>query len=208
VNQPCQRALAIATLLIMLMPFAATPQLARGTLADNDGADSVQLDPARSRVGFRVRLMWLLSIGGHFGKVQGNVQLDRFRSQVSVDATIDVNAVSMNNQSAEDWVKSAEFFDAAHHSQIEFASEPFPQSRLREGGDIAGVLTLRGIRQPVHFELQPAVCDRPAFDCPIEVEGVIRRSAFGMRSRHGTLSDRVELRLSVYATAPPSPSNP
>jgi polyisoprenoid-binding protein YceI len=190
---------AIAGLLIALV---AMPDRAIAAFSEEDATDVVKLDPANSHVDFKVKLMWLLRVGGRFGAVDGSVRFDRFRSQVSVDAHIAVDTVSMDNTSVEAWVKSPEFFDAAHHPKIDFTSDPFPQARLRDGGEVPGTLTLRGIRQPVRFELRPADCDRPAYDCPIEVDGTIPRSAFGMRSRRGTLSDRVELRLSVRALAP------
>ncbi|MEO7323332.1 MAG: YceI family protein [Dokdonella sp.] len=196
--------LAIATALVALTGFTAMPQKMRAAPADGGRIDVIQLDQVRSQVDFRVRLIWLLRVGGRFGKVSGSVHVDHFRNQVSVDAHIDVNAISMDSHSSEEWAKSSEFFDAEQYPQIDFSSEPIPQARLREGGELAGILTLRGVRQPVGFQLLPAECDRPAYDCPIEVEGSIRRSIFGMHSRHGTLGDRVELRLSVYATAAPA----
>lgn len=198
--------LVIATALGALAGFNAIPQQvwAAPVDSDSDGVVVVQLDQVRSQVDFRVRLIWLLRVGGRFGKVSGNVLVDHFRNQITVDAHIDVNAISMDSKSSEEWAKSSEFFDAQQFPQIDFSSEPIPQARLREGGELAGILTLRGIRQPVRFELLASQCDRPAYDCPIEVEGAIRRSMFGMHSRHGTLGDRVELRLSVYATAAPA----
>lgn len=195
--RPLSRALAIAILLSSIGLLAAMPRCACAVIADSDSA--VRLDSARSQVNFRVKALWLLNIGGRFGKVSGSVRFDRFRNQISVDAHIDVNAISMGSTSQEDWVKSSEFFDVAQYPQIDFISEPFPRSRLQEGGDLPGVLSLRGISLPVSFKLRPSTCGRPAHDCPIEVEGIIRRSVFGMHSRHGTLSDRVELRLEVYA---------
>lgn len=206
--RPLSRALAIATLLTTLGLLAAMPRFAGAAIAESDSADTLQLDSARSQVNFRVKALWLLNVGGRFGKVNGSVRLDRFRNQISVDAHIDVNAISMSSTSQEDWVKSSEFFDVAHYPQIDFTSEPFPRSRLREGGDLPGILTLRGISKPVRFSLRPSTCGRPAHDCPIEVEGIIRRSVFGMHSRHGTLSDRVELRLDVYAVETAQPALP
>lgn len=196
--------LVIATALVALAGLTATPQQVWAAPVDSDRVVVVQLDQARSQVDFHVRLIWLLRVGGRFGKVSGNVLVDHFRNQISVDAHIDVNAISMDSKSSEEWAKSSEFFDAQEYPQIDFISEPIPQSRLRDGGELAGILTLRGIRQPVRFQLLASQCDRPAYDCPIEVEGAIRRSIFGMHSRHGTLGDRVELRLNVYATAAPA----
>lgn len=197
-------ALVVAAALMALAGFIAMPVRVRAEPADSDRVDVVQLDQARSQVDFRVRLIWLLRVGGRFGKVSGNVHVDHFRNQISVDAHIDVNAIGMDSKSSEEWAKSPEFFDAVQYPQIDFRSESIPLARLREGGELAGILTLRGIRQPVRFQLQASECARPAYDCPIEVDGSIRRSMFGMHSRHGTLGDRVELRLSVYATAAPA----
>jgi polyisoprenoid-binding protein YceI len=70
---------------------------------------------------------------------------------------------------------------------------------LRRGGQLAGTLTIRDASQPVTFDLVAADCDRPAYDCPIVVSGSIHRSAFGMRSRRGALSDKVELHFDVFA---------
>lgn len=167
--------------------------------AASEGEGAVRLDSERSRVDFKVKVLWLVGVEGRFGKVHGIVQVDRFRSQLRVDARIDVDAIRMNSKNYENWVKSPEFFDAERHPQIEFTSDPIPQERLRKGGELPGALTVRGIRKQVSFQMRPSSCDRPAYDCPIEVDGAIRRSDFEMRSRRGTLSDKVELTFSVYA---------
>lgn len=161
--------------------------------------DHVKLDSTRSRAEFSVKVLWLISISGRFGRVQGGVAVDRFRSEAVVDATIDADAVEMSNKHYEEWVKSDEFFDVEHHPKIHFVSESFPLQRLRNGGALSGTLTIRGIPRPAKFEFQPSDCERPAYDCPIRVEGVIHRSEFGMHSRRGTLSDKVDLRFDVYA---------
>lgn len=168
----------------------------------------IRLDASRSDVGFRVKVMWLLGVRGHFGKVDGTVRLDPFRNELRVDARIDAASVRMASASYEEWVKSPEFFDAAAHPQIEFTSDAFPRARLRAGGELPGQLTVRGVRQPVQFDLKPAACDRPAYDCPIRVAGAIRRSMFGMGSHRGTLADKVELDFTVYALPLPRDAAP
>lgn len=189
-RQPTSRAPFALALCAMLLSGAA-----------GAGDNLVHLDGERSHVDFSVKVLWLVRVEGRFGKVHGSVSVDRFRSQIRVDARIDVDTIRMNSKNYENWVKSPEFFDAGNHPQIEFASEAIPQDRLRKGGELPGLLTVRGIRQPVRFQMLPSACERPAYDCPIEVEGAIRRSDFEMRSRRGTLSDKVELDFSVYAQA-------
>jgi len=172
--------------------------------AAEESIDRIELDSTRSQAQFGVKVMWLLSIHGRFGKVHGTVEIDRFRNQAIVDARIDANAVEMSNDSYENWVKSDEFFDVSHHPEIRFVSEAFPLQRLRKNDDLADILTIRDVEQPTRLELQASECEKPAYDCAIVVDDAIRRSDFGMRSRHGTLSDKVDLHFEVFAI--PSPT--
>ena len=172
--------------------------------AAEESIDRIELDSTRSQAQFGVKVMWLLSIHGRFGKMHGTVAIDRFRNQAIVDARIDANAVEMSNDSYENWVKSDEFFDVSHHPEIRFVSEAFPLQRLRKGDDLASILTIRGVEQPTRLELQASECEKPAYDCAIVVDGAIHRSDFGMRSRRGTLSDKVDLHFEVFAI--PSPT--
>jgi polyisoprenoid-binding protein YceI len=189
----------LASLVLIAAAACAAPARADDDPAASGKVDRVRLDSARSRAEFGVKVMWLVGVHGRFGKVDGAVEVDRFRNLATVDARIDANAVEMGTKSYEDWVKSAEFFDVAEHPEIRFVSETFPLQRLRKGGSLSGTLTIRGVEQRATFELAPSMCDKPAYDCPIVVGGSIRRSAFGMRSRRGALSDKVDLHFEVFA---------
>lgn len=156
-------------------------------------------DAAQSLAEFEVRVMWLIPVHGRFGALRGAITIDRFHGSASVDARIDVNDVHMRSAGNEAWVKSAEFFDAAHYPQIQFVSDAFAVTRLKSGGPIDGVLTIRGVARQARFELAASACpDAIARTCPVEATGTIRRSDFGMRSRRGALSDKVQLDFSVY----------
>ena len=181
---------------------------ARLALAEESHSEHVQLDSARSHATFGVKVMWLVGVHGRFGRMSGVVDIDRFRNLATVDARIDANAVEMSTKSYADWVKSDEFFDVARYPEIRFVSESFPLQRLRRGGQLSGTLTIRGVEQPETFNLEAADCDHPAYDCPIIVSGSIRRSAFGMRSRRGALSDKVDLHFEVFAVPSAERLNP
>jgi polyisoprenoid-binding protein YceI len=185
----------------LILALLAAGIVAGPARAEEAAIEQVELDTARSHAEFGVKVMWLVTVHGRFGKVKGTVAVDRFRNHAVVDAYIDANAVEMSTRTYEDWVKSEEFFDVARYPEIRFVSESFPLQRLRKGGQLSGTLTIRGIEQPATFDLDPALCDHPAYDCPITVDGAIRRSAFGMRSRRGALSDKVDLHFEVFATA-------
>jgi polyisoprenoid-binding protein YceI len=189
--------------LAAMMALAAT---APG--AELPRTETLQFDSERSSAQFSVRVFWMIPVDGQFGQVRGEVVVDHFRSQARVDARIDANGVSMRRSTYENWVKSAEFFDVGRYPEIRFHSDSFPVSRLHGGGDLPGVLTMRGIERPVLFQVKPSACERPAIDCDVEAEGSVRRSEFGMTTRRASLSDKVELSFSVRIIAPdPRPLN-
>ena len=163
------------------------------------------LDSQRSRAGFQIKAMWMFNVGGQLGAVSGSVDIDAFRNTAKVDARIDANVVSMRNPDYAAWVKSAEFFDVAHYPEIHFISDPTPLPRLRYGGELRGTLELRGVTQPVIFQLKPSECQgRLAHDCAVRAEGTIQRSAFGMTSRRVTLSDKVDLDFTIFVNEAPA----
>lgn len=163
----------------------------------------LELDAGRSRATFEVKVLYLIGLHGEFGSVHGTLRTDA--TTANVDATIDTNAVHMRSRRYETWTKSAEFFDAEHFPQIHFASAAFPIERLIRGGDIDGTLTIRGISKPAVFTIDADECTAPLSGaCAVDAAGTIRRSDFGMRSRRGTLSDKVDLTLTIFVRPPSS----
>jgi polyisoprenoid-binding protein YceI len=191
----------VSILLVPIPGFCAQADVeARPDAGASSNAEApMTLDPVRSTAEFEVKVLWLIGVHGRFGQVHGTIAVNREHASVVADARIDVGAITMRNHTYEDWVKSAEFFDAAKFPQIHFVSESFPQDRLRSGGEIAGTLTIRDIDRHIVLDVEPSDCpDAVARSCAVEAGGSIHRSDFGMRSRRGTLSDKVELRFSIY----------
>jgi polyisoprenoid-binding protein YceI len=190
---------ALRILAVLIFSLAAT----QPAPAQVPRTSQLVLDGKRSAVDFEVKVFWLVGVHGRFNRVRGTISIDSFRNAAIVDARIDATAVSMRSASHEEWVKSSEFFDATHFPEIHFVSDPIPLQRLQSGGEIEGTLTLRGISKTVRFELRPPTCPGASGeDCPVEAEGSIRRSDFGMHSHHGTLSDKVDLSFTIYVVPP------
>jgi polyisoprenoid-binding protein YceI len=182
---------------------------ARLAAAAPPDTDTLIFDPAQSHAEFGVRVMWLIPVHGRFDAVHGTIRIDRFRSSARVEALIDAGDLHMRSHADETWAKSAEFFDAQHYPQIQFLSEPFSLERLKRGGEIAGDLTIRGITRRARFDIDASLCpDAVARDCAAEAAGTIRRSDFGMRSRRGAVSDKVDLSFSIHVLAPAKPAAP
>lgn len=178
----------------LLIGMTLAVNAASATAAENE---ILLFDSTRSTAVFSVKVFWMIPIDGQFGDIRGQVAIDRFRSQARVTAHIDADGVTMRRSGTETWVKSAEFFDAANHPEIHFRSDSFPLARLHTGGELPGTLDMRGVQQAVRFMIEPSPCARPAIDCPVRASGEVKRTAFGMRTRRATLSDKVELGFSI-----------
>lgn len=157
-------------------------------------------DRVRSHAEFQVRVVWLFTIEGRFGVVDGEMRIDHAARVASVVAEIDAATVAMNSESNAAWARSSEFFDTAHHPKIRFESDPFPLAVLETGGAILGQLNVRGKTRSTSFMLRPSGCvEAIAHACAVIADGSIQRSDFGMHSRRTTLSDKVKLHFTIFA---------
>ncbi|MEO8803607.1 MAG: YceI family protein [Rudaea sp.] len=173
--------------------------------APSPQTEILELDPTHSQAGFEVKVLWLLGLHGQFGAVRGSVSVDRFHGTAVVDARINANDLRMRSSNYADWARSVEFFDAQHYPQIRFVSESFPLARMQHGGEVYGILTIRGITKRVRFTLRPSACAHPLkASCAVRADGKIQRSDFGMHSRRGTLADKVGLQLSIFVNPAPA----
>lgn len=160
--------------------------------------ETLRIDAQRSHAEFALRAMLLMAVRGQFTSVSGSIQIDRERNLGWVDARIDARLIEMGNGDREEWARSGEFFDSAHHPEIRFISDPISRTLLREGGPLRGHLSLRGIDRILELTVLAADCDQPGRECPLHVQGSISRSDFGMTSKRAVLTDKVNLELSVF----------
>lgn len=155
------------------------------------------IDATQASASFWIRPIWLKRIEGTFPVLEGVVEGSGENGAMTVDVRIDTRALQMGRASHVSWAQSVEFFDVARHPWIRFRSEPVLPQQLLAGGEVAGELTLRGVTRAVRFELQPASCTRPGFDCAVRATGELSRSDFGMDAKKHALSDTVHLDFSV-----------
>jgi polyisoprenoid-binding protein YceI len=80
-----------------------------------------RIDPARSRVEFRVRHFWgLMTVTGHFTRFDGGLDMN---AVPAISLEIDAASVDTGNAKRDTHLRSADFFDAGQHPSISFASE-------------------------------------------------------------------------------------
>lgn len=167
----------------------------------------VAFDPAQTQASFEVSLRVPMRAVGHFTRVSGQMQGDA-GSGWTVLVQVDGSSLRFEGPAWMDRVtRSEQFLALDRHPEIRFASSAFTDSVLHAGGELRGELQLRGRRRPVTFQLLPADCARPGYDCDITVRGRISRHAFGMNTYRMSVRDEVDFRFRMRFL-PPSAAVP
>jgi len=134
-------------------------------------------DPVHSSFGFAVRYQGVSLYRGTFSDVSATLTDGRLEGAAKVES---ISIVSPEQFRAH--VLSAEFFDAANHPEVKFASTSID---FREDGTAAveGELTIKGITQPVQAT---GTYEAPAGDAfgntrgHLQLEAVVDRTAYEM----------------------------
>lgn len=113
-----------------------------------------KIDPAHSEIMFKVKHLMITTVTGYFKTFDLEVltESDAFTTASRIEFTADINSIDTNNAQRDTHLKSADFFDAANHSQLTFVGK-----RYEANGDEAklnGDLTIRGITQPITLNVE------------------------------------------------------
>jgi polyisoprenoid-binding protein YceI len=115
-------------------------------------AGTWELDPVHSSIGFVARHLMVSKVRGHFSKFQAQIITAPNPLDSSATATVDLSSVETGNEMRDNDLRSSNFFDAATHPQMTFASTGIRS----EGGDLImdGNLTIRGVTRPVSLTIE------------------------------------------------------
>jgi len=167
-------------------------------------AHAAEIDAAASRAGFTLYTRWGQPLEGRFPSLTGQVDdLGDGRHRVRlVLLTGDVEIVGHPGYTR--FARGSGFFDAKQWSQVEILSDPYDARLLREGGELGGILRIRGVQRRERFRIEPAACDTPARACDVIAHGSIDREDYGMdRWRIAVRDDvRFQLRLRLRGATP------
>jgi polyisoprenoid-binding protein YceI len=116
--------------------------------------ETFTIDPVHSSIGFAVKHMMITTVRGRFGEFSGTVELpDGDASKAQAQFTIQAASVDTGVGPRDEHLRSADFFDAANHSELRYVS-----SRIQSlGGDryrADGELTMRGVTKPLALEIE------------------------------------------------------
>jgi polyisoprenoid-binding protein YceI len=106
------------------------------------------IDPAHTKVGFRVEHMKISSVEGTFHTVSGTLEAEPGATRdLSVEVEVDLASVDTGNDKRDEHLRASDFLDVASHPTMTFASTQV--KKTEDGFDIFGELTLRGVTKPV-----------------------------------------------------------
>lgn len=180
----------------LLLVWLAWPGLAAAVLPT---AHAWVIDAAQSRVTFTVSKFWFARVRGTLPGLTGELHVDSISGALlgRVDASVQVDALEMDDADARRRALGPDFFDGARYPDIWFASDRFPLAELASGGRLPGVLTLHGVERPVLLVLEPSTCPGEPLYCVIRVRGSVMRRDFGMHALRGILGEKVKLDLRI-----------
>lgn len=162
------------------------------------------IDPAHSVVDFQVPLLLVGAVRGQFVQVEGGVSLEPAGWRVC--ARIPVHSAVMADPSRRAELLGPGFFDAARHPSARFRSVLLPSLSIPE--QLEGVLEVRGVRRLQRWQVNPQGCHPPLWNgCRLRLDGVLSRSAFGMRARSAIVGDAVRLQMQIVLRTDSIPLN-
>lgn len=114
-------------------------------------AGTWNVDPTHSSIGFEVKHFGISTFRGRFAGYEGTIEtgegsLDR------VEGTVQVDSVDVRDEQLAGHLQGEDFFDAANHPSIAFASTGLRQ--VEDGYQLDGELTIRGETRPVTLDVQ------------------------------------------------------
>jgi len=136
----------ISRTLIVLVVVIAAPLAA--------SADTWQIDPVHTTVGFSVRHMTISTVRGQFNKVAGTITAnDNDPATAVVEATIDTASIDTHSPDRDSDLKSANFLDVAKYPTMTFKSK-----KIEAAGpgkyNVVGDLTLHGVTKEVTLAVE------------------------------------------------------
>ena len=191
--------------MVKLMPWCVLGLCALATVAAQAQSAAVYtLDPQHSFVHFEVLHFGTSTSRGRFGPVNGQVVLDRAKSQGEVALRLATTTVDTGLPVFNARLRQADLLASEAHPEAFFVATQF---RFKDGAVVAlrGEFTLRGVSQPLSLVARQFACrdDAGTEVCGGDFEGEILRSDFGATFGLPLIANRVRLIVQVEGRRTP-----
>jgi polyisoprenoid-binding protein YceI len=109
------------------------------------------VDPIHSSIGFEVKHFGISTFRGRFTGYEGTIETDE-GGPSHVEGSVQVDSVDVRDEQLAAHLQSEDFFDAANHPSIAFASTGVRQ--VEDGYELDGELTIRGVTKPITLNVE------------------------------------------------------
>lgn len=141
------------------------------------------IDPVHTTAAFKVRHMMVTWVRGEFGKVQGTVQYDPKRIEVThVDVAIDATTIDTRNMTRDNDLRSPAFLNVTRFPTITFHSKRVQNVRLGSF-ELVGDLTIHGVTKETVLQVEgpsPEVRHQGSVRRGASASTTINRQDFGL----------------------------
>jgi polyisoprenoid-binding protein YceI len=111
------------------------------------------IDASHSTAEFSVKHLMITNVRGRFGALTGTVAYDPADpTATTIEATIDAASIDTREPKRDEHLRSADFFDVAHHPTITFRSRAV--TRAGRDLEVVGDLTIRGVTKEITLALE------------------------------------------------------
>ena len=105
------------------------------------------VDPSHSELGFVARHLMVTKVRGQFKEFEGSVKVGDTIADSQVTAVAQISSIDTGSADRDAHLKSADFFDVENNPTMSFTSTEVT------AGSLKGDLTIKGVTNPVEFEL-------------------------------------------------------
>lgn len=166
----------------MFKRYALTALLIAGSVLTAN-AETYQIDPGHSSVGFSVSHLTISRVKGTFGEFSGTIAFDSADvSKSSVDVTIQAGSIDTKSENRDGHLKSPDFFAADSFPTITFKSTAVAPG-ANGGFKVTGDLTMRGVTKPITLAVTTlGLIDHPKMGkkAGFTATGTVNRQDFGV----------------------------
>jgi polyisoprenoid-binding protein YceI len=152
-----------------------TAPAVRALLGDGAMAGKWILDPRKSSIRLKTKVMGLAPVNGIFREVGGNGAVSP-DGEVSGTVTVAAASIDTKNSRRDTHLRSADFFDSGNHPDITFTADGIRPSG--HGVAVTGALTVRDRTRPLSFDAAASV--QSDGEIWLDAEVHLNRADFGL----------------------------
>jgi len=113
------------------------------------------IDQDHSEIGFNVKHLMIAHVKGVFKKFDASIYTnEKDFTTAEIDLWIDPSSIDTNNETRDEHLKSADFFDVQKHKQITFTSSTIGEPDHEGNHELWGELTMIGVTKIIKLNLQ------------------------------------------------------